>query len=449
MQSVTLHLLKPTVNDTDTDRTEVFLGSWSLHVQIARPAPEELHMPLEVFLKWPLFPGQRVGLWETPDRRRLHLGPVIGIIWDGRRNNWWSLLRELGEDAQATGAVPVFFSLLDANLENEFLPAALCAGAHGDWTTRACPLPDVIYDRGTYPERKARQLAHRQRGRLTRIHDIPFINGVSAFNKWDTFRTLAFFDDTQRLCPETELLQNRAGLIDFLGEHRHIFLKNTWGTWGRDVVSIDAGRFSEIQLSGYIDGRHINLLLPGSGHLWHWIEEHCHRGEWIIQRAIDRQTLDGRVFDFRTVLQKDDHGTWRIPHVLINWAKSGELVSNRPKTSEFLTAEEFHPRWRERKNEFDELTMGVQNVSLLVAEALETRYGRLGELGLDVAVDKHGQAWLLEANAKPYFQPGESTQLPYVYARHLAKAEWTGKYAGVPALTQTGGAPWNTAHELT
>jgi hypothetical protein len=158
--------------------------------------------------------------------------------------------------------------------------------------------------------------------------------------------------------------------------------------------------------------------------------------------------LHGRVFDFRIVLQKDGDGNWQIPLVLVNWARPDEVVSNA-RTSEFLSAAEFRPHWGKHEHVLATLSERACQASLLAAASLETRYGLLGELGIDVATDKSGRAWVLEANAKPHFLPGEGQQLPYLYAQHLAEAVWTGKYSGLPLLTENGGPTWHAARALT
>lgn len=444
MQPVKLHALDRDL--VDVEPVEVHLGSWSATVPVDRSRPGELHLPRHLFLQWPLVAEQTVGMWESPNRRHLHLGPVIGLIWDGSRDRWWKLLQQLGKGAQAAGAVPVFFSVLDADLENGNLPAALCPGADGEWETRTCPLPDVIYDRGTYPDPSVRSTARWRRNRLARVFDIPFVNTTPAFDKWDTYRTVEFFSETKGLCPETALLDDRQSLLAFIRRHKHVFVKNTWGTWGREVLSIEALRPNEFHLYGYLSGRRINTGLSRRA-LWPWLQERCATGSWIVQQAVDRQPLQGRLFDFRIVLQKDGDGVWQIPHVLINWAKRGEMISNRPKTSEFLTDAEFRPHWGDRAFEFDALAARAKHLSLLVAAALETRYGRLGELGLDIAPDRTGRPWLLEANAKPYFMPGEGDRLPFLYARHLAETVWSGQYSGLPELTENGGPSWHAAYQ--
>lgn len=407
-----------------------------------------LQVPRQLFQQWPLIPGQKIGLWESPDRRHLHLGPVVGIIWDGIRSRWWDLLQEIGKGAEQAHALPIIFSIVDADMRRESVPAALCRNADGEWDTRPCPLPDVVYDRGTYPDRSARSAARKARGRLARLFDIPFINSVPALDKWETYRALDFFADTRGLCPETMVMEDRASLMAFIHRHRHVFLKNTWGTWGREVLSLQMDEAGGYRVYGYLGGRRVDTVIASEPKLWNWLMDRCDTGIWIVQRAVNRQTLNGRVFDFRIVLQKDEKGNWKVPHVLVNWAKPGEFISNRPSTSEFLTDAEFRPHWGNRAFEFDTMATRASLVSVLAASTLETRYGRLGELGLDIAPDQYGRPWLLEANAKPYFMPGEGSRLPFRYAQHLAEAVWSGRYRGLPPLTENGGSPWHAVREL-
>lgn len=56
--------------------------------------------------------------------------------------------------------------------------------------------------------------------------------------------------------------------------------------------------------------------------------------------------------------------------------------------------------------------------------------GPLGELGLDLGIDRRGRVWLIEVNAKPYRKvldagPKKGVRLsfrrPMAYARHLAE----------------------------
>lgn len=68
-------------------------------------------------------------------------------------------------------------------------------------------------------------------------------------------------------------------------------------------------------------------------------------------------------------------------------------------------------------------------LSLTITRALEERYGRLGELGIDYGIDRSGNIWLLEVNSRPgrasFFQTRQpkcafrSVNRPLEYARYL------------------------------
>ncbi|GJM71157.1 hypothetical protein HMSSN036_33730 [Paenibacillus macerans] len=71
----------------------------------------------------------------------------------------------------------------------------------------------------------------------------------------------------------------------------------------------------------------------------------------------------------------------------------------------------------------------IRHLSLRVPEYLESRFGRLAELGLDFGVDREGRVWILEVNSKPgrtsFFRIGDpisarkSIENPISYARYL------------------------------
>jgi D-alanine-D-alanine ligase-like ATP-grasp enzyme len=43
----------------------------------------------------------------------------------------------------------------------------------------------------------------------------------------------------------------------------------------------------------------------------------------------------------------------------------------------------------------------INSMSNNICRCLEKKYGRLGELGIDAALDESGKLWLLEINGKP------------------------------------------------
>lgn len=431
--------------ETDGDRVRLHLGSWSATMPVDRAAAGELRVPSAVFRQHPfLTPGQTIGLWATPTGRDLHLGPLVGIIWDGPgggqrlgkpvQAEYYETAQHLVAGARAAGVVPFFCSIFSVNLARKTMIGQLPASGPA-WQPHTVPLPDVFYNRGTYRDLGKRKQAARMRRHLQGTLGIPQVNSVAGFRKWGTYQALRFFPQTRHLMPETVVIHTKRPLSSFVNRHRRVFLKADGSSWGRDVMKIDTtgDRPRGYRVSGYRAGRPLRkkgaLIKPLLGHL----TSGGPKDVWLLQRAIDRYKLKDRVFDLRIVMQKDEHGLWQIPHILVNWAHRGEMVANHPLRSDFMTAAQFLPLWGRHGREFTAMIDKAKGVSPLIAAALESRYGMLGELGLDLGIDQTGRPWLFEANAKPFFFPGEGNRYPFLYARYLAQTAWSARYESRPA----------------
>lgn len=418
----------------------VHLGSWTERMPVRRQG-DDLFVPADLFRRWPMLrEGRTIGLWEGPGGNDLHLGPCVGIIWDGpgkrRRAGPEGLLpeereqlRHLAIGAGEAHALPFIFSITKVSLKNRTVKAMVPAGTE-ELLYISVPLPDVLYNRGTYPDLKLRRKARRLRQHMERVLGIPAVNSIAGFKKWNTYLALRFFPQTRDLVPEAILLGDRSSLTAFVKRHQRVFVKADGGSWGREVLSVDAGpSFAPgCRVKGYLRSKPVSRTLPHVNRLHGFLRTRMSKDKWIVQRAIGRATLFGRYFDLRVVLQKDDRAVWQIPHVLVNWAHRGEVVTNRMNRADFLTAEEFMGFWGGDAPRFAAMVAAAGEAAHRIAHVLEARFGVLGELGLDIGLDETGRPWLFEANAKPFFFPGEGNRYPFLYARHLAVTSWEARY---------------------
>jgi glutathione synthase/RimK-type ligase-like ATP-grasp enzyme len=126
----------------------------------------------------------------------------------------------------------------------------------------------------------------------------------------------------------------------------------------------------------------------------------CRGGSYLLQQAVDNRLRNGQVYDFRLVVQKDGNGKWTLTGGAARVGGARSITSNlhgggRAVAWQTMLMKQFTAKRSES------IVNEMKTLSIRVAEALEQRYGRLCELGLDIAVDHGGKPWLLEVNPKP------------------------------------------------
>jgi hypothetical protein len=121
---------------------------------------------------------------------------------------------------------------------------------------------------------------------------------------------------------------------------------------------------------------------------------------YLVQQGIDVRTTDGRVHDFRLVVQKDGRGKWSLTGGAARIGQKRSVTSNLHGGGQALSLDTMLLRTFS-KDKAKQIKERMQSMGLRIAERLETHYGRLCELALDIAVDRQGHPWLLEINPKP------------------------------------------------
>ncbi|BBI30608.1 hypothetical protein KCTCHS21_00070 [Cohnella abietis] len=121
---------------------------------------------------------------------------------------------------------------------------------------------------------------------------------------------------------------------------------------------------------------------------------------YIAQQGIHLLKYSGRRFDLRVMVQKNPQSQWettgmigRVAHprkIVTNYHAGGTPMPVTPLLKESMSSEQvitYQSRLRK---------LGID-----IAKALERRYPRLKEIGVDVAIDHHLKPWVLEVNTMP------------------------------------------------
>jgi hypothetical protein len=146
------------------------------------------------------------------------------------------------------------------------------------------------------------------------------------------------------------------------------------------------------------NGGILRLFYPSAAKLMTAVDGLCKGQTYMVQQGIDLATFEGHVYDLRALAQKDGEGDWVVTGMAARVAALGGIVTHVPNggtrqpLQRVISADSF-PATRQRLYE------AARNIPAV----LEEEMGQLfGELSLDLALDRHGKVWLIEANAKPF-----------------------------------------------
>lgn len=380
-----------------------------------------------------LTPDQEVHVRPRDGGQRLRLGPLVGL-WVTRAviRQWTPSLRVLMQEARAAGAIPVVFDLDGIDRRRGRVAGWVERG--GKPARAVLPLPDVIYNRATYPNLRRRARARELRRQLIAVDRIPFVNTAAGFPKWETYEALRFFRATRELVPATIRFGDRKTFAGFLRRYPVAFLKADGGSAGGQVLRIQAAR------GGWrVQGRNQRMQIQQRfGHLddlHAFLTRLTEDGQWVLQEGIPLPQLEGRPWDVRLEAKKNGQGEWEVPFIFVRWGPPAAVVTNEAQGADIFLLEDFRTRFAGLKVLRD-LDAVATRVGRLVAMALEARYGLQGEVGVDFGLDRQGRPKVFEANAKSTHAPVPGQTVPQArwpmqYAVWLAGRAWAGRETGL------------------
>src|SRR5690606_3514393 len=119
----------------------------------------------------------------------------------------------------------------------------------------------------------------------------------------------------------------------------------------------------------------------------------------IVQQDLHLATFGGAPFDVRILMQKTGNGEWARTKTYARVAPQGRVTSNLSGGgTAFGLAYVLRKRFKKNGRR---VAARIRSASLEIVNALEEVLDNpLGEVGLDLGVDRKGQVWLIEVNAK-------------------------------------------------
>jgi hypothetical protein len=267
------------------------------------------------------------------------------------------------------------------------------------WVPGVFGFPDALYDRATFPEIE-KKIGHEARKRLKEEYNIVFLNNKGYFNKWATHKTLILCPDLTSYLPSTEIYNSPSLLEEFLNRYRTVYVKDSAGKLGHNIFKVQK-HYSGKYIVYTQENSKISHSILKLDSLYDRIANGKLKGKTIIiQQGIELARLQNKPFDIRILVQKNGYGKWQVVDKSIRVAASkNSVVTNISAGGEAKRLEEVIPMVFPGLEGVIEKQLNI--MSLNICGCLERKYGRLGELGIDAALDEQGRVWLLEVNGKP------------------------------------------------
>ena len=130
-----------------------------------------------------------------------------------------------------------------------------------------------------------------------------------------------------------------------------------------------------------------------------YIQTSFNNGKYLIQQAINLMSHDGRIIDFRCIMQKRQLNRWECNAIIAKYGDKNSIVSNISSggtafEASFLFREVLH--LSESESYF--LSERIKLFAFQICKKLDEHGINCGTLGLDIGIDTDDSIWLIEIN---------------------------------------------------
>lgn len=332
--------------------------------------------------------------------------PLIGILtmedkhnqFRGNRENFIDII----QTGQQLGMDVIVLTPQDLKLDLQRVYGYQYQNKEKKWIRKIYPLPRVIYNR--IPSRDDEMLPEVQRVIRACIRH-PYIQlfNPSFFNKWTLFEWLKKSKATHRYIPETKRLTKHTGLQNMLHRYGLLYLKPERGKAGMGIMRVK--RFARnrypYRLSYQVQRKSHTMQFKTLGGLRKQINEMMGEESYIVQQGIRLALCENRPFDLRVLVQKNKRGLWAISGIGARIAGSSSITTHVPRGGSIDEPQRVLSSVFGTANA-KKLMRQARKTAITIAKQLERGSGHLlGEMSIDLGVDKKGHLWFFEANAKP------------------------------------------------
>jgi glutathione synthase/RimK-type ligase-like ATP-grasp enzyme len=226
--------------------------------------------------------------------------------------------------------------------------------------------------------------------RIEAQNQVVFVNLVQGRDKYKIYKYLECIKSVGSHIPNTEKLSYK-NLLHFCKTYDQTVIKPISGALGKKIYVIeDKGKYFIIRYTSKGKEKR-KTVYKNKGNIF-FKKYFTHPTTYIIQEYIPFQTFQGEKFDIRTSVQKDKDNHWKVTGIVTRVAGKNGVVTNVAQGGRVVPFKEVNYTLA------PEVRSKVFDLSLTLAKEIETLNPSSSDLGLDIAIDRQGHLWFIEAN---------------------------------------------------
>lgn len=240
-------------------------------------------------------------------------------------------------------------------------------------------------------------------------------------SKWLKTQWLLEDPFIQKYVPHT-LPFNQRNLNAMLDDYTSVFFKPTNGSGGKNIIRIrkTAGGY-QTQLNTS------KTSYSTAAQLYRDLNRFAGIRPYLLQKGIRLAKSNGKPFDIRVMVQKTKQGAWVSTALFTKVGNPNKVATNYNQGGSLKTFGKTMKGASFSPNFTPYLESELKRLGVAVGENFDRHYKGFQELGLDVAIDSNGRAWILEVNTRPQIYPLKAFKDKSLYRKILSYGKHYGR----------------------
>src|SRR5690554_6513250 len=314
---------------------------------------------------------------------------------------------------------PCFFRLQDNRPGQRTIRAYVSTGA--GYIRKVTPTPSVIHNRAMYRSRVSNMELVQLTRKGTRI-----FNQFTRYHKYRIHQILLLDPLIRVSLPETEMATINS-IEGMMTRHHTLILKPNNGSIGKGIMKLEKSIDDSwtLHYRGNSQGVYQQCIFRTQLPLI--LRRAIVKRSYLVQQRLPLAEFEGRPYDFRVSVQRDNTGNWTETGIV------GKAAANRSFITNVAQGGRVHPLETIIKSNTSQSSTYVREqltqFSLHVAEHLSRHLPYLADIGLDVGITPDGFPLFIECNCKDLRYSFQKAGLieqwintyrnPIGYAKHL------------------------------